>query len=102
MEGEVQMSQEVIAILEQSLVENTRMKRAQWIAFLTLLLASIGCLLWIGHLTGRPRSDIRELLMWSVIAILVFVCYGVTALAIYINGTTARLLRTMKSISEQM
>jgi hypothetical protein len=64
------MSQEVIAVLQKSLVENTRVKRRQMIAFMALLLATMDCLLWIGHLTGRPGTDIRELLLWSVITIL--------------------------------
>jgi hypothetical protein len=96
------MSQEVIAILQRSLLENERVKHRQVIAFAALFLATIGSLLWIGHLAGRPGTDVRELIVWSVIAIFVAICYGVMALAIYINRTAARLLRTLKSVSERI
>jgi hypothetical protein len=96
------MSQEVIAILEKSLVENERVKQRQVIAFGALFLAAIAILLWIGHLASQPSTDVRELIVWSVIAMLVAICYGAMALAIYINRTTARLLKTMKGVSEQI
>jgi len=96
------MSQEVLAILQRSLMENEQVKRRQLIASAALFLATVSSLLWIGHLAGRPATDVRELILWSVIAIFVSICYGVMALAIYINRTAARLLRTLKGVSEQI
>jgi hypothetical protein len=95
------MSKEVIAILQNSLAENERIKRTQLAAFAALFLITFALLLWMGHLTGNPSTDLRELILWSVIAMMVIITYGVVALAIYINRTTARLLRTLKSVSEK-
>jgi hypothetical protein len=96
------MSQEVLAILQRSVLENEQVKRRQLIAFAALFVATLSSLLWISHLAGRPSTDVRELILWSVIAIFVAICYGAMALAIYINRTAARLLRTMKSVSERI
>jgi len=41
------------------------------------------------------------MLVWSVIVMVVAICYGALALAIYINRTTARLLKTLAQISRQ-
>lgn len=95
------MSQEVLGILQRSLMENEQVKRRQLIAFAALFLATISSLLWTGHLAGRPSTDVRELVLWSGIAIFVSIC-GVMALAIYINRTVTRLLRTLKGVSEQI
>ncbi len=96
------MSQEMIAILQRSLVETEKVRQRQWIAFGTLFLATVGSLLWIGHLSGRPSTDVRELIVWAVIAVVVSICYGVMALAIYINRTTARVFRTMQGVAGQL
>jgi len=95
------MSQEVIAILQTSLAENDRIKRRQIVAFAVLFLVTLAILFWIGHLGSNPTTDLREMLVWSVIAMVVIITYGVLALAIYINRTTARLLRTLKRVSEK-
>jgi protein-S-isoprenylcysteine O-methyltransferase Ste14 len=94
-------SKEVIAILQNSLAENERIKRAQFAAFAALFLITLVLLLWIGHLSSNPSTDLREPILWSVIAMVVIITYGVIALAIYINRTTAGLLRTLKSVSEK-
>jgi multisubunit Na+/H+ antiporter MnhB subunit len=96
------MSQEVIAILQKSLVENEQVKRRQVVAFAALFLATIGILLWIGHLANQPGTDVRAMVVWSVVAMLFAICYGAMALAIYINRTMARLLGTLRRISEQI
>jgi hypothetical protein len=64
------MSKEVIAIL-RALTENDRVRRRQLAAFAVLFLAMIATLLWIGHLGSTPNSDFREMLVWSVIAMVV-------------------------------
>jgi hypothetical protein len=94
------MSKEVIAILQCSLAENERIKRRQFAAFALLFLATVCVLLWIGYLGGRPTADVREMVMWSVTAMVVAITFGVMALAIYINRTVARLLRTLQRVSE--
>jgi hypothetical protein len=96
------MSQKVSAILQTALMETEKIKRRQVIAFGGLFLAVLASLAWIGHLAGKPTTDVRELVVWSVIAIIVAICYGVTVLALYINRTALRLLRTLKGISEQV
>jgi peptidoglycan/LPS O-acetylase OafA/YrhL len=96
------MSQQVIAVLPRSLMENEQLRRRQVAAFAVLFLATIGILFWIGHLANRPNTDARVMVLWSVIGVLVSICYGVMALAIYINRMNARLLRTLKSVSEQL
>lgn len=50
--------------------------------------------LWIGHIVGQASTDIRTMVVWSVIAMVVAICYGVLALGLYINRTAARLLKT--------
>jgi hypothetical protein len=96
------MSQEAIAILQRSLVENEQMKRRQLIAFAALFLAAIATLLWIGHLAAKPKTDLRELVLWSVSAMFVAICYGAMAVAIFVNRTAARLLRTLNGVSERI
>ncbi len=96
------MSNEISLILRNSLLENERIKRRQRIAFAVLFLAMLAILLWIGHLAGQTSTDLRSLVLWSVIAMVVAVCYGATALAIYISRTTTRLLRTVEHISRQL
>ena len=96
------MSQEAIAILQKSLVENEQVKRRQVVAFAVLFLGTISVLLWMGQLADQPGTDVREMILWSVIAILVAICYGAMALAIYINRVMARLLKTLKGVSEQI
>jgi hypothetical protein len=94
------MSKEVIAIL-QCLAENERIKRRQFAAFALLFLATLCVLAWIAYLGRRPAGDLREMVVWSVVAMVVAITYGVMALAIYINRTVARLLRTLQSVSEK-
>jgi polyferredoxin len=96
------MQQKVSAILQTALMENEKIRRRQVIAFAGLFLAVFTSLVWIGHLAGKPATDVRELIVWSVIAVFVAICYGAMALALYINRTALRLLRTLKGISEQM
>jgi hypothetical protein len=95
------MSKEVIAILQNSLNENERVKQRQLVAFAALFLSTLAVLLWIGHLASNPATDLREMLVWAVIAMVVIITYGVLGLALYINRTTERLLRTLKSVSEK-
>ena len=95
------MSKEVIAILQCSLAENERIKRRQFAAFALLFLATMCVLAWIGYLGSRPSADLREMVVWSVVAMVVAITYGVMALAIYINRTVARFLRTLQSVSEK-
>lgn len=94
------MSKEVIAILQNSLAENERVKQRQVATFAALLISTLAVLLWIGHLASNPATDLREMLVWAVIAVVVIITYAVLGLALYINRTTARLLRTLKSVSE--
>lgn len=96
------MPQNVPAILRISLMENEKIRRRQLIAFAALFLGVFASLLWIGHLAGNPTTDVKELIVWAVIAIIVAIGYGVMALALYINRTAFRLLRTLKGISEQV
>ena len=91
----------MIAILQNSLAENERVKTRQIVAFAVLFLGTLAILFWIGHLAGNPATDLREMLVWAVIAMVVIITYGVLTLALYINRTTARLLRTLKSACEQ-
>jgi hypothetical protein len=95
------MQPNVSAILQTSLMENEKIRRRQLLAFGVLFLAVSASLLWIGYLASKPSTDVRELIVWSVIAIFVAICYGAMALALYINRTALRLLRTLKGISEQ-
>ena len=94
------MSREAMAILQKSLEENERVKGRQIAAFGALFIALLA-VLRIGYLGSHPRVDVREMVVWSVIAMVVAITYGVMGLAIYINGTTARLLRTLKGVFEQ-
>jgi len=96
------MPQKVSAILQTALLENERIRRRQLIAFAGFFLAVCASLLWVGHLASKPTTDVRDLVVWSVIAIIVAICYGAMALALYINRTALRLLRTLKGISEQV
>jgi DMSO reductase anchor subunit len=96
------MPQNVSAVLQISLMENEKIRRRQLIAFGGLFLAVLASLLWIGYLASKPSTDVRELMVWAVIAIIVAICYGVMALALYINRTALRMLRTLKGISEQV
>jgi pheromone shutdown protein TraB len=92
------MSKEINDALQVSLAQNERVRRRQIVAFGMLFIALVGVLVWVGHLATQSATDVRELIVWAVIATVVAVIYGVLALAIYINGTTARLLRTFASI----
>jgi hypothetical protein len=96
------MSQKLAAILQMSLMENEQVRRRQLIAFAGLFLTMIASLLWVGYLAGKPNTDVRELVVWAVIAIFVAICYGAMALALYISRTIVRLLRTLKGVSEQV
>jgi hypothetical protein len=96
------MSQEAIAILQRSLLENEQVKRRQLVAFAGLFLVTVGSLLWIGHLAAHATTDLRELVLWSVIAIFVAICYGAMAVAIFVNRTAARLLRTFNGVLERI
>ena len=93
------MSKEVVAMLQNSLIENDRIRKRQLVAFGFAFLATLGVLVWIGHLAGQAGTDLRTMLVWIVIAMVVAICYGVLALALYINRTTARLLKTLALIS---
>jgi hypothetical protein len=92
------MSTEMNTDLQISLAQNERIKRRQLAAFGVLFVALVAILLWVGHLATQATTDLRELIAWAVIATVVAVTYGVLALAIYINRTTARLLRTIASM----
>ena len=96
------MSGEVALILRKSSAENDRIRNRQLVAFAVLFLALLAILLWIGHLAGEPNTGLRTLALWCVVAMVLAVCYGAMALAIYINRTVARLLRSMEHISRQI
>lgn len=96
------MSKEVVAILQNSLAENERIRRRQWAAFGVLLVALLGVLFWIGHLAGQAGTDIRTMVVWSVIAMVAAICYGVLALALYINRMAACMLKTLAHISREI
>ena len=83
------------AILQDSLAENDRIRKRQLVAFGFAFLATLSVLYWIGHLAGQAGTDLRTMLVWMVAVI----CYGVLALALYINRTTARLLKILALIS---
>ena len=89
------MSTQINSALQISLAQNERIRKRQLVAFSALFLALVAILLWVGHLATQANSDVRELIVWAVVATVVAVSYGVLALAIYINRTTSRLLRTM-------
>jgi uncharacterized membrane protein YhaH (DUF805 family) len=76
-------------------------KTAPVCCFALLFLATLCVLVWIAYLGTRPAADLREMVVWSVIAMVVAITYGVMALAIYINRTVASLLRTLQSVSEK-
>ena len=96
------MSHEISAMLQKSLLENEKVRRRQLFAFVGLFITTLSSLIWIGYLAGKPSTDLGELVVWAVAAIFVAICYGAMALALYINRTALRLLRTLKGISEQI
>ena len=57
-------------------------------------------LVWIGHISERPQTDVRELVVWSVITTVFAVVYGAMALAIYINGQVRRILKAIEMIRQ--
>jgi hypothetical protein len=65
-----------------------------------LFLATVGSLMWIGYLAKQANTDVREMVVWSVAAIFVAICYGVMALPLF-SRTVGGLLRTLKSVSEK-
>lgn len=95
------MSKESNAALQLSLAQNERVRRRQFVVFGALFVALAAILFWVERLAAQPTTDLRELIVWALIATVVAVIYSVMALAIYINRTTARLLRTMAALNDE-
>jgi len=85
-------------MLQNYLTENDRIRKRQLLAFGFAFLA-LSVLYWIGYRTGQAGADLQTMLVWIGIAMVVAICYGGLALALYINRTTARLLKTLALIS---
>jgi hypothetical protein len=94
------MSKEVVAILQNSLTENERIRKRQLAGFAFALLAMLSVVLdWPPR--GSSRHAHSDDAGGTVIAMVVAVCDGVLALALYINRVTARLLKTLTLISRE-
>ena len=88
-------------MLQNYLTENDRIRKRQLLAFGFAFLAMLSVLYWIGYRTGQAGADLQTMLVWIGIAMVVAICYGGLALALYINRTTARLLKTLARISRK-
>ena len=88
------LSAESCAVLTSSLERMQRLAKRQLLAFFTLLLILCAILTWISQL-GGTGADLRSILIWSVIATVVAIVYGVLALAFYINRITQGLFRAI-------
>ncbi len=91
------MSQETVLILRSSLDDVDRIRKRQIAAFALLFCALSASLVWLGHMGGNPATDLRAMLLWSVITVVVAVVYAALGLALFINGfATKKILKTME------
>ena len=82
------MSKEVVAILQNSLTENERIRKRQLAGFAFALFAMLSVLYWIGHL--------------AVTAMVVAICYGVLGLARYIKSPNGLLAESADADPERV
>ena len=89
------------AVMQALLDQVDRMGRRQRIAFGVMFCALVALLLWIGHISGRPQTDVKEVVFWSVISTVFAVAYGVISLAICINRHVPRILKAIEMVETQ-
>lgn len=89
------------AVMQKLLDQVDRMGRRQKIAFGVMFCVLVAVLLWIDHISGRPQTDVKEVVVWSVTATVFAIGYGVITLAIYINRHVRRILKAIELVGTQ-
>jgi peptidoglycan/LPS O-acetylase OafA/YrhL len=84
------------AVMRALLDQVDRIRRRQRITFWAMFCALVALLVWIGYIGERPQTDVKEVVVWSVITTVFAVVYGAMALAIYINGQVRRILKAIE------
>jgi hypothetical protein len=93
------MSEEIEIMFHKTLDDVDRIKRRQIVAFAALFCIVGGCLFWLGHLGATPNTDVREMLLWSVITLVFVATYAAMGLALYINKMLRKVLKAIEPLS---
>jgi len=95
------MSQHAQQFLQKSLCEVDRLRKRQILVFLILFGCLAASLVKLGYMSGSTMEDLKQMLLWSVLTIVLAVVYGTMALAIYINkSTTKKILKAMEALNQ--
>ena len=95
------MSQQAKQFVQKSLCEVDRLRKRQTLAFLLLFGCLVACLTKLGYMSESTAGDLKQMLLWSVLTIVLAIVYGTMALAIYINkSTTKKILKAMEALNE--
>ena len=93
------MSEEIEIMFRKTVDDVDRIRRRQIVAFAALFCAVSGCLFWLGHLGATSNTDMREMLLWSVITLVFAATYAAVGLALYINKMLSKVLKVIEPLS---
>jgi hypothetical protein len=95
------MSQKTEQYLQNSLMDLDRLRKRQTVAFVLLLGTLVALLIRLGYMSDTATIDLRQMLLWAVMTIIVTVVYGGMALAVHINkSTTRKLLKAIEVLAK--
>jgi hypothetical protein len=94
------MSQEMEAALRKSLDDVDRIRKRQIAAMIVFMLAFVGAVIWLSHISKLPSTDMRTLLVGSVFVIAAELGYCSFAVIIHISRMTRRILKAIELSSK--
>jgi hypothetical protein len=95
------MSQETQNALRKSLDEVDRIRKRQTVAFVILLCAVMGTLVWLGHMSEDPATDVRKLIVFAVCVLFLAMVYTAIAFAMVQSRMTLKILKAIELLSKQ-
>ena len=95
------MPQETENALRKSLDEVDRLKKRQNVAFLVLLFVVMGALVWLGHASGNPATDVRTLIVFAVCVLFLAMVYVAMAFAMVQSRMTLKILKAIELLSKR-
>jgi hypothetical protein len=95
------MSQETDNILRKSLDEVDGIRKRQTIVFVILLCVMMGLLVWLGHVSENPATDVRKMILFSVCVLFFGMIYVAMAFAMVQSRMTQKVLKAIELLSKQ-
>lgn len=94
------MSEDAAVVLTNALNEVDRVRKRQILVFVILFVAEFAGLVWL-VIADKPQTDIRELLVGSVVILVWTAVYAAIAVSIHVTRMTKRVLKAIELASRK-